>query len=113
VDGTKWHFGFNSSRSMILAKPDTLNGESRSETNINGDLASRFKARNALNSSPSSGCVLVCPFLAIRRLKFHIAPLQAAQLKAMPECDEDHGRVTLTPAVIPGGLDEPIYLPLS
>ena len=36
--------------------PEVENGAPRSDTKMKGDLASRFKARNALSSSPSNGC---------------------------------------------------------
>jgi hypothetical protein len=42
-------------------------------------------------------------------LKLDVGPLQAAQFRcsqAMPEGNQDHGRVTLAPAIAPCGLDE-------
>src|SRR5262249_26406242 len=56
-------------RSTNFCKPDTENGAPRSLTNMKGDSASRLSARNALISSPSNGCVLVCPPLALRRCR--------------------------------------------
>jgi hypothetical protein len=47
-------FGLNASPFKAWQKPAVENGELRSDTNTKDDLASRFNARNALSSSPSS-----------------------------------------------------------
>src|SRR5262249_41089630 len=65
-------------------------GALRSDTKTNGDLASRFRARNALNSSPSSGCVLVDPPLARRRCKLPVS-----------NSTSDHCRPQTSPALRP------------
>ena len=72
-------------RSISLARPEVVNGAPRSLTKMKGDLASRFKARSARNSSPSNGCVAVSPPLALRRCRVPVSnstsrPLQPAHL---------------------------------
>ena len=52
---------------ILDCSPDTVNGAPRSLTKMNGDLASRFSARSALNSSPSNGWVPVVPFFVRRK----------------------------------------------
>jgi hypothetical protein len=60
-------------RSSMRAKPAVVNGDPRSETNMNGDAgASRWRRRNALISRPVKGCVLGVPFFALRTCKTQI-----------------------------------------
>jgi hypothetical protein len=63
------HLAAIPARSTNFCKPDTVKGAPRSLTNMKGDSASRLSARNARSSSPSNGCVLVCPPLALRRCR--------------------------------------------
>ena len=108
-------------RSISLAKPEVENGAPRSLTNMKGDLASRFKALNARNSSPRSGCVARCPALGPTEvqgagLEFNVAPLKAAKLsgpQAMPEGNQDHRGIPLPPAIALGGLDQLFDFTLS
>ena len=47
-------------------------------------LASRFKVRNALSSSPSSGCVAIFPPLALRRCETVIDTINVGNTPIYP-----------------------------
>ena len=49
------HPGFDPGPLDRFCSPDTVNGAPRSETNMSATWPHRFRARNALISSPSSG----------------------------------------------------------
>src|SRR6476620_5219210 len=85
----------------MRAKPPVENGEFLSDVNTNGDFGScsRCNLRRARISSPRMGWVLGTPFLARRTCR-----------TAWAEGDEDHGAVTMVPAVTLGGIDQPIDL---
>src|SRR5262245_28329422 len=84
-------------RSTNFCKPDTENGAPRSLTNMKGDSASRLSARNALISSPSNGCVLVCPPLALRRCR--VPDANSTSDHCRPQSSEARRPCRLSPPV--------------
>ena len=103
-------------RSTSLAKPDVENGEPLSEVNTKADFGScsRCSRRKARISSPRIGCVAGVPFLGPANvqgggLEVDLIPAQIDKLtdpQAVAVGHEDHGRITVTPAVVSGGLDQ-------
>ena len=103
----------------MRAKPDVVNGDPRSLVNTNGDFGScsRCSLRGphfiADNGMGSRRALLGPADVQDGVGKIDLIPTQVYKLgrpQTVAEGDEDHGAVTMTPAVTLGGIDQPVDL---